>query len=227
MTGGSLGHGAAVAIGCALADRADGSTAAPSASSATASCNEGSVWEALALAGHLGLADLALIVDANGLQGLGPTAEVLDLEPLPRQARGLRLGRRRGRRPRPRRAARSPDTSPKTTKARTTRFTSLAVPSSKCLSTGANRPAADERSVARLVPLPHGTCCLTGWGRIAFTDANQCSGGTTSVVLRVTDVYGRRQPTCCDFAVTSTTLRSRSGSTVRRLGHPMAGVSHL
>ena len=27
--------------------------------------------------------------------------------------------------------------------------------------------------------------------RIAFTDANQCSGGTTSVVLRVTDVYGR------------------------------------
>ena len=34
----------------------------------------------------------------------------------------------------------SPDTSPKTTKARTTRFTSLAVPSSKRLSTGANRP---------------------------------------------------------------------------------------
>ena len=37
MTGGSLGHGPAIAIGCALADRHDGAAGAPSASSATAS----------------------------------------------------------------------------------------------------------------------------------------------------------------------------------------------
>ena len=41
-------------------------------------CNEGSVWEAAALAGHLGLASLTVVVDVNGLQLDGPTAQVLD-----------------------------------------------------------------------------------------------------------------------------------------------------
>jgi transketolase len=40
------------------------------------------VWEAFSLAGHLGLGNLTAIVDANGLQGLGRAADVLDLEPL-------------------------------------------------------------------------------------------------------------------------------------------------
>jgi transketolase len=78
MTGGSLGHGPAIGVGLALADRSrrvfclvgDGEL------------NEGSVWEALALAAHLRLSNFTIIVDANGLQGLGTTADVLDLEPL-------------------------------------------------------------------------------------------------------------------------------------------------
>jgi transketolase len=76
MTGGSLGHGPAIGVGMALAGCrtyclvGDGEL------------NEGSVWEALALGGHHGLNNLTLIVDANGLQGLGTTGEVLDLEPL-------------------------------------------------------------------------------------------------------------------------------------------------
>jgi transketolase len=76
MTGGSLGHGPAIGVGLALAGCrtfclvGDGEL------------NEGSVWEAIALAGHHGLGNLTLIVDANGLQGLGTTAQVLDLEPL-------------------------------------------------------------------------------------------------------------------------------------------------
>jgi transketolase len=78
MTGGSLGHGPSIALGLALADPerrvvclvGDGEL------------NEGSVWEALALAGHLRPANLTLVVDANGLQGLGRTTEVLSLEPL-------------------------------------------------------------------------------------------------------------------------------------------------
>jgi len=78
MTGGSLGHGPAIAVGTALAERdrrtfclvGDGEM------------NEGSVWEALALGGHLRLGNLTLIVDANGLQGLGTTTDVLDLGPL-------------------------------------------------------------------------------------------------------------------------------------------------
>ncbi len=40
------------------------------------------MWEALALAGQLGLDRLTVIVDDNGLQGLGPTADVLGAAPL-------------------------------------------------------------------------------------------------------------------------------------------------
>jgi transketolase len=78
ITGGSLGHGLSIGVGLALADRSrrvfcllgDGEL------------NEGSVWEALALAGHLKLANLTAIVDANGLQGLGRVEDVVDLDPL-------------------------------------------------------------------------------------------------------------------------------------------------
>jgi transketolase len=82
MTGGSLGHGPAIAIGCALADRHAGSPRRSFCLVGDGELNEGSVWEAIALGGHLALANLTLIVDANGLQGLGTTADVLDLEPL-------------------------------------------------------------------------------------------------------------------------------------------------
>ncbi len=82
MTGGSLGHGPAIAIGRALADRHAGSARRTFCLVGDGELNEGSVWEAIALGGHLALGNLTLIVDANGLQGLGPTADVLDLEPL-------------------------------------------------------------------------------------------------------------------------------------------------
>lgn len=82
MTGGSLGHGPAIAIGCALADRHAGTGRRTFCLVGDGELDEGSVWEALALGGHLGLPNLTLIVDANGLQGLGRTSEVLDLEPL-------------------------------------------------------------------------------------------------------------------------------------------------
>lgn len=82
MTAGSLGHGPAIAVGLALADRHDGAPTRTFCLVGDGELNEGSVWEALALGGHLGLGNLTLVVDANGLQGLGTTAEVLDLEPL-------------------------------------------------------------------------------------------------------------------------------------------------
>jgi transketolase len=82
MTGGSLGHGPAIAVGTALADRQDKSERRTYCLVGDGELNEGSVWEALALGGHLKLANLTLIVDANGLQGLGTTADVLELEPL-------------------------------------------------------------------------------------------------------------------------------------------------
>ncbi|HMJ33093.1 MAG TPA: transketolase [Baekduia sp.] len=82
MTGGSLGHGPAIALGIALAERAAGTGRRTFCLVGDGELNEGSVWESLALAGSLRLAGLTVVIDANGLQGLGPTAEVLDLEPL-------------------------------------------------------------------------------------------------------------------------------------------------
>jgi transketolase len=82
MTGGSLGHGPAIAVGTALADRYDVTARRTFCLVGDGELNEGSVWEAIALGGHLGLANLTLIIDANGLQGLGTTAQVTDLEPL-------------------------------------------------------------------------------------------------------------------------------------------------
>jgi len=83
MTAGSLGHGPAIAVGLALADRHDRNGRRTFCLVGDGELNEGSVWESIAIAGHLELANLTLIVDANGLQGLGATAAITDLEPLP------------------------------------------------------------------------------------------------------------------------------------------------
>ena len=47
-----------------------------------AECNEGSVWEAAMFAAHHRLGRLTAIVDVNGQQALGRTADVLSLEPM-------------------------------------------------------------------------------------------------------------------------------------------------
>jgi transketolase len=82
ITGGSLGHGLSIGVGRALAARHDRSGGRIFCLLGDGELNEGSVWEAFSLAGHLGLGNLTAIVDANGLQGLGRAADVLDLEPL-------------------------------------------------------------------------------------------------------------------------------------------------
>ena len=66
----------------ALADRADGRDRRTYCLVGDGELNEGSIWEAVALAGHLAPPGLCLIVDANGFQGLGPVSDVLSLEPL-------------------------------------------------------------------------------------------------------------------------------------------------
>ena len=81
MTGGSLGHGPAIAVGIALAERRTGGRRTYCLVG-DGELDEGSVWEAVALAGQLGLDGLTLVVDANGLQGLGPCSEVLARYPL-------------------------------------------------------------------------------------------------------------------------------------------------
>jgi transketolase len=79
---GSLGQGLSLATGAALAARLDGSPRRSFALLSDAECNEGAVWEAAMFAAHHRLSSLVAIVDANGQQALGYTADVLDLEPL-------------------------------------------------------------------------------------------------------------------------------------------------
>ena len=81
--GGSLGQGLSFACGLAYAQRELHRW--PSRSYAVLSdgeLDEGQTWEAIMFAAHQALANLTLIVDANGLQYTGPTASVLDLEPI-------------------------------------------------------------------------------------------------------------------------------------------------
>lgn len=79
---GALGHGLAIASGMALGLRMDGSEAAVYVVMGDGELPEGSNWEAAAIAGHHGLHNLLVFVDANGLQISGTTAELMDMEPI-------------------------------------------------------------------------------------------------------------------------------------------------
>jgi transketolase len=78
-TCGSLGHGLSVAVGLALAAKRRGTDQRCFAIVGDGECNEGSIWEALLFAAHAELTNLIVIVDANGLQAMGTTDEVLRL----------------------------------------------------------------------------------------------------------------------------------------------------
>jgi transketolase len=79
---GSLGQGLSFGVGAALAARMQGSVRHVYVLISDAECNEGAVWEAAMFAAHHRLANLTAIIDLNGQQALGPTAEVLDLSPM-------------------------------------------------------------------------------------------------------------------------------------------------
>lgn len=79
---GSLGHGLSLGVGVALSKRIAGVGGRVFCICSDGEMNEGSVWEAIALAGHMRLSNLTLLIDYNKIQSFGTTAEVLDLEPL-------------------------------------------------------------------------------------------------------------------------------------------------
>lgn len=79
---GSLGQGLAMAAGAALAARLAGSHRRVFVLLSDAEMNEGSVWETVMFAAHHHLDNLVAIVDLNGQQALGYTADVISLEPL-------------------------------------------------------------------------------------------------------------------------------------------------
>ncbi len=82
---GSLGHGLPVACGLAFVRKKlrglGGGAERVACLMSDGECNEGSVWEAALFAGHHGLDNLTVLIDANGLQGFGRTSEVMNNEP--------------------------------------------------------------------------------------------------------------------------------------------------
>jgi transketolase len=79
VSSGSLGHGLSVGVGLALAARRQGSPRRVFAVVGDGEANEGPVWEALLFASHFRLSNLITIIDANGFQAMGSTAEVMDM----------------------------------------------------------------------------------------------------------------------------------------------------
>ncbi|MBA3430114.1 MAG: transketolase [Actinobacteria bacterium] len=82
VSAGSLGHGLAISVGMALRAKRVGQSWRVVALLSDGECDEGSTWEAALLASHLRLDALTAIVDYNGLQGMGPTREVVNLDPI-------------------------------------------------------------------------------------------------------------------------------------------------
>jgi transketolase len=79
---GSLGQGLSMGAGAALGARLAGSGRRAFVLLSDAECNEGAVWEAAMFAAHHRLANLVAIVDLNGQQALGYTADVLRMSPM-------------------------------------------------------------------------------------------------------------------------------------------------
>jgi len=79
---GSLGLGLSLGVGAVLAARLERSARRVFVLLSDAECNEGSVWEAVMFAAHHRLGRLTAIIDLNGQQALGRTADVLSLTPM-------------------------------------------------------------------------------------------------------------------------------------------------
>lgn len=79
---GSLGHGIGVGIGMALGLKAKGSKRKVYVLIGDGELNEGSMWEAIMLAGHHKLSNLCVIIDKNGLCMLDYCRNIVDLDPL-------------------------------------------------------------------------------------------------------------------------------------------------
>ncbi len=74
---GSLGHGLPIGAGLALAAKKDKRKHRIFVLMGDGECQEGSVWEGAMIAARLQLDNLAVIIDANNLQGYGRTDPIL------------------------------------------------------------------------------------------------------------------------------------------------------
>lgn len=92
MTTGLLGHGINVGAGLALAARLDRKGYRTYVLLGDGECQGGVIWEGAMTAGKYRLANLTLIVDANGVQLDGPVHRIMPLEPFADKWRAFGLG---------------------------------------------------------------------------------------------------------------------------------------
>lgn len=85
MSTGSLGQGFSAAVGMAIAGKMDGKNYRVYAVLGDGELEEGQIWEAAMAAAKYKLDHLCAIVDVNGLQIDGRTADVMPTEPLDRK----------------------------------------------------------------------------------------------------------------------------------------------
>lgn len=79
---GSLGHALPVGLGMAYAAKQRREKWGTYVLMSDGELDEGSNWEGFLMAGHLGLDNLYVLVDHNGMQALGNTKDIISLEPL-------------------------------------------------------------------------------------------------------------------------------------------------
>ncbi len=88
---GSLGMGLSMAVGMALAARMAGREVHVHAVLGDGEMQSGQVWEALMLLGHHRLDTVHTVIDCNGAQADGTTADIVGLEPLPARLEAMGL----------------------------------------------------------------------------------------------------------------------------------------
>lgn len=81
-TTGALGHGLSIGVGMALAARLQSRPSRVYIMMGDGELGEGAIWEAALCTAKHQLTNLTVIIDCNKLQIAGPTASVLNLEPL-------------------------------------------------------------------------------------------------------------------------------------------------
>lgn len=82
LSSGSLGHGAAVAAGMALAGKIQKKKYHVYVICGDGECDEGSIWEMVMFAGQKKLDNFTVIIDANKMQAMGDTKDIINLQPL-------------------------------------------------------------------------------------------------------------------------------------------------
>lgn len=82
LSSGSLGHGAAVAAGMALNGKLNDKPYHVYAICGDGECDEGSIWEMVMFAGQHKLDNYTVVIDANKIQAMGDTKNIINLQPI-------------------------------------------------------------------------------------------------------------------------------------------------